>query len=279
MSHICFNGKVLPADEPVLLASNRGYRYGDGLFETMKLLKGQILFAADHFERLFAGLSLLHFEIAPLFTKEKLIQEILRLCQKNDCEQMARVRLSVSRGIGGLYDTDRRLNWLIESWPLNNTVNTINENGLIIGVYPDARKSCDKFSNLKSANFLPYSMAAQYATANKLNDCLVLNTNGFIADSTIANVFIIKDNAVTTPALTEGCVSGIFRRNLLHWLRREKYTVNERTLSIQDMENADEVFLTNAIHGIRWVAGYSHKAFVNTKTLEIYKGFAQTITA
>lgn len=267
----------MPADEPVLLASNRGYRYGDGLFETIKVSKGQILFAGDHFERLFDGLSLLRFEIPALFTKEKLIPEILRLCEKNGCEELARIRLSVSRGYGGLYDTDRRLNWLIECWALNNSVNKLNENGLITGIYPDARKSCDPFSNLKSANFLPYSMAAQYAKENKWNDCLVLNTNGTITDSTIANVFIIKEGIIFTPALTEGCIAGIMRKNILGWLRRKGYTITETALSVRDIENADELFLTNAINGIRWVARCGESSYTHTKTQEIHTGFAKTI--
>jgi branched-chain amino acid aminotransferase len=279
MNHICFNGNILSADEPVLLASNRGYRYGDGLFETIKVAKGQILFAGDHFERLFTGLALLQFEIPARFTKEQLAHDILRLCQKNDCAELARVRLSVSRGYGGLYDTDRKLNWLLECWALNNSVNQLNENGLVTGIYPDARKSCDKFSNLKSANFLPYSMAAQYAKDNKWNDCLVLNTNENIADSAIANVFIVTKTTISTPALTEGCISGIMRKNILVWLRQEGYTVNETTISARDIHNADELFLTNAINGIRWVGRCGEKQYTNNRVAEIYKGFAQTIPA
>jgi len=197
------------------MASNRGYRYGDGLFETMKVMNGRILLAGYHFERLFASLFLLKYEIPGLITKEKLEQDILHLCKKNGCEKLARVRLSVFRGNGGLYDDDKMLQYLVECWPLHDSANRLNENGLVIDVYPDAPKNCDKFSNLKSANFLPYIMAAHYAKENKLNDCLVLNTAGSIADSTIANVFIIKNNVVITPGLESGCINGVMRRHLL----------------------------------------------------------------
>jgi branched-chain amino acid aminotransferase len=107
MKSICVNGKIMAADEPALMASNRGYRYGDGLFETMKVVNGAILLLPLHFERFFNGLSLLKFEIPPLFTAEKLQQQILQLCKKNDCEKLGRVRLSVFRGNGGLYDEDK----------------------------------------------------------------------------------------------------------------------------------------------------------------------------
>jgi branched-chain amino acid aminotransferase len=192
MNYINLNGKIQAGMNRQLLVSNRGYRYGDGLFETMKVINEKILLEEYHFERLFSGLSLLKFEIPKLFTAKKLTEEILGLCKKNGSAQRARVRLSVSRGNGGLYDDDRKLQYVIECWSLDETVNKLNENGLVIDVYPDARKSCDVFSNLKSSNFLPYTMAAIYAKENKLNDCLLLNNNGNIADSTIANVLSLR---------------------------------------------------------------------------------------
>jgi len=277
MSSICFNGKILPADEPALLVSNRGYRYGDGLFETIKVTNGQVLLECYHFERLFSGLSLLRFEIPGLFTKEKISREIIQLCKKNGTEKLGRVRLSVFRGNGGLYDEDKTLQYVIESWPLNESANKLNENGLVIDIFPDAEKSCDKFSNLKSANFLPYSMAAQYAKENKLNDCLVLNNSGGIADSTIANLFIIKNGVVLTPGLEEGCVSGVMRRHLLTQLKSAGIDVNETTVTASDIKNADEIFLTNAINGIRWVRQFRDITYTNKQTAQIYKQIVQTI--
>lgn len=279
MNSICFNGKIIPADEPVLLASNRGYRYGDGLFETMKVAKGKILLSDHHFERLFAGLALLQFEIPRLFLRQKTEDEILSLCKKNNCEGLARVRLSVFRGNGGLYDEDKGLQYLIECWPLTESVSKLNENGLVIDVFPGAEKSCDKFSNLKSANFLPYSMAALYAKEKKLNDCLVLNTTGGIADSTIANLFIIKNAIVITPGLEEGCVNGVMRQYLLQKMQAADCAVQEATLSVNDILVADEVFLTNAIHGIRWVRQFRDMSYSNVKTVEIYNRFIKTIHA
>lgn len=277
MNSICFNGKIISAIEPVLMASNRGYRYGDGLFETMKILNGRILLGNYHFERLFNGLSLLQFQIPVLFSAVRIEKEILLLCRKNNCDDPGRVRLSVFRGNGGLYDEDKALQYLIECWPLNESVNKLNENGLVIDIYPDAEKSCDKFSNLKSANFLPYSMAAMYAKEKKINDCLVLNATGSIADSTIANLFIIKNGIITTPGLEEGCVNGVMRRYLIREMRNADYEVQEASVLLNDIISADEVFLSNAINGIRWVRQFRDKSYINIKTLEIYNRFVKTI--
>ena len=279
MNSIWFNGKIVSGDEPVLMASNRGYRYGDGLFETIKVVNGNTLLTKYHFERLFEGLSLLKFEIPRLFTRQKIEQEILQLCRKNDCEKLARVRLSVFRGNGGLYDEQKTIQYIIESWPINESINKLNENGLVIDIYPDAEKSCDKFSNLKSANFQPYSMAAIYAKENKLNDCLVLNTSGSIADSTIANLFLIKGDTIITPSLEEGCVNGVMRRHLLTELQNAGWKTLETSVSVSDMKNANEILLTNAINGIRWVRQFRDKVYSNVKTEEIYNRFVKTIIA
>lgn len=279
MSYLNFNGKIFPADEPVLMASNRSYRYGDGLFETMKIQESNIALADYHFERLFASLSILKYDIPSLFTPAKLEKEILQLCQRNRCEKLARIRLSVFRGNGGINDDDKNLQYLIECWPLSSSVDQLNENGLVIDIYPDAKKSTDQFSNIKSANFLPYSMAALYAKEKKLNDWLILNTAGKIADATIANLFIIKENIIKTPSLDQGCVNGVMRRYLLESMSNSGYSVSETAISIEDVKTADEVFLTNSISGIRWVKQFADVNYSNTKTIEIYNRFIKTIHA
>lgn len=271
MNNICFNGKIIAADKPVLLASNRSYRYGDGLFETMKIKEGKILLADYHFERLFSSLSLLKFEWPKLFTQEKLEEKILELCDKNKCNPLARVRLSVSRGNGGLYDEDKAAQYLIECWPLNESVNRLNENGLVIDIYTGAEKGRDEFSNIKSANFLPYSMAALFAKEIKVNDCLVLNAAGGIADSTIANIFLINGNIISTPSLYEGCINGVMRRHLIKQLKENGYELREEQLKLNNLEEAEEVFLTNAINGIRWVRQFRNKIYSNQRIAEIYR--------
>ena len=273
MNSICLNGKLVPAHEPSIMADNRGYRYGDGLFETMKLVNERILLEDLHFERLFAGLELLKFNLPHNLDAGKLKAEIIDLCKNNGCEQLARIRLSVSRGHGGLHDDGGDAQYIIECQPLHPSVNELNENGLVLGVFPDARKSCDVFSHLKSANFLPYVMAARYAKDHQLDDCLVLNTTGAIADATIANLFLIKEGKLITPGLNEGCVDGVTRRFLIEKskIERLKLKVVEQPVHIEDLLMAEEVFLTNAVSGIRWVKQFRDAIYTNVLTTEIHK--------
>src|SRR5215204_5028071 len=108
-----YNGRFFEQDATVLSRDNGSYRYGDGLFETMKVINGNVLLEEYHLERLFMGLKVLKFNIPLVFTQEKILKETKALCLENKCGDLARVRLSVSRGNGGLYDCDNKFSYLI----------------------------------------------------------------------------------------------------------------------------------------------------------------------
>lgn len=279
MDFLCLNGKILPADQPVLRADNRGYRYGDGVFETMKMISGRIPLADLHMQRLFESLALLGFTQPTGFTPRKLLNNISRLARQNQCSQLARVRLSVSRGNGSLYDTRSDLQWLVECWPAEESSKRINPKGLNLGIFEAAQKSCDRYANLKSANYLIYAEAARYAQSQQLDDCLTYNVKGQIADSTIANLFLIKNRLIITPALGEGCVDGVMRRYLLKKLRELNFDVREGVVTGNDMGSFDEAFLSNAFYGIRWVRRFGKKLYTRIHTSQIYSEVIEPLFA
>jgi branched-chain amino acid aminotransferase len=272
MNLVCFNGDLLSANQPVLMADNRSYRYGHGLFETLRIIHGTIPFADLHFDRLLDGLSTLRISIPPTFTKSILQSQVLELCHKNSCIQSARVRLSISSGNGSLFE-ESGLQYLIETAPLAKPANSSVEKGILIDIYTGAQKTCDAFANLKTSSFLPYAMAAIVAKDHQWDDCLVLNTNGRLADSTTANIFLLRDNILFTPSLDEGCVNGVMRRFILEspLVRTSISSITETALSVQDLLDADEVFLTNAVQGIRWVRQFRDRHYSNKKSKEIYQ--------
>ncbi len=267
-----FNGQICKEGDKVITADNRSFRYGDGLFETMRVIDGSIALAEYHFERLFAGISKLRFEPPTHFTPIYLAEEILSICKKNKVENAARIRLMVFRGNGGLYDPeDLKPNYLIQTWPLDQPGFCWNENGLVVDIYPSAKKSCDDFAELKSNNFLPYIMAALYAKQNRFDDSLVMNQYGRIADATIANLFAVKDGSIYTPPLSEGCVAGVMRRFLLEDIATEGHTIKESQFHVNDLLEADELFLTNAVQGIRWVRQFRNKTYINNMGLNLLR--------
>ena len=272
MNYVLVNGKCIEKEKARLAPDDHSYRYGDGLFETIKFVNGKILYKEYHFERLFSGVKILKFSMPKLF-EQNIEAEIRDLCAKNKCEKLARVRLSVSRGSGGLYDCDNKFSYLIECWPLEQK--KLNENGLVIDIYPDARKSIDRFSNLKSANYLPYVMAAVWAKENKLNDALIVNSNERICDATISNVFCVKNDKIFTIPLEEGCVDGVMRRNLLDIDK----TIAQQQLTEHILLDADEVFLTNVITGIRWVGQFRNKKYTNKIAGKLFAEIARTINS
>ena len=276
MNHVIFNGKFFESTTPVIGPDNRGLRYGDGLFETIKYKNGELILADEHLARLWNGLKSLRFDLPRLFTPDLLEDQILQLIQKNK-QVCARVRLSVIRGNGGLYDApNHHPNYLVQSWPLAENNGLLNENGLQLCIYRDALKSTDKFSNIKHNNYLPYFMAALFAKEQRCNDAVVLNQHQHICDSTIANIFLIKNNQLFTPALTEGCVAGVMRHFIIRELKKHGYTITETAITEQDLLDADEVFLTNSIYNMRWVAGIHNSTYQNTMIKDIHQLLSKT---
>ena len=277
MENFIYNGKLYKEESAIVSASNRGLRFGDGLFETIKSINGQLQFVDEHFARLWKGMQVLQFNIRKHFTPEILEDEITGLLNKNGHLKISRVRITVFRGDGGLYDAiNHTPNYLIQTWQLPDEAGTWNSNGLILGIYNEVKKSCDILSNLKHNNFLPYVMAAFFAKKQKWNDAIILNTEGRLCDTTIANIFLIKDEVIYTPKLTEGCVAGVMRKNIINKLTAANYKVLEAALTADDLLAADEVFLTNSIYNIRWVQQIDDKKYANTQTQNIYASVFST---
>lgn len=267
-----YNNKFYASGEAVLPADNRGYRYGDGFFETMKCIKGKIILQDLHAERFFNSLDLLRFDKPANFNATTLFEQVEKTIKKNKHTDLCRIRLSVSRGRGGLYDPENHHpNILIETYNLSPEKIAYNINGLVAGVYRDAVKTCDRFSHLKTNNYLCYVMAALHAREQRWNEAFLCNASGMLADATIANVFIVKEGIVQTPGLNDGCIDGVMRKHLLRFLKKENIPVKEGNISIDDLMQAQEVFVTNAVSGVRWVQQIENNRFTNRFSSWLYE--------
>ena len=285
VKYICIDGKFLEDNQPAFQANNRSYRYGYGLFETMRLHHNAILFEDLHFERLFSGIRLLKMHTGDPDFREDLVRNIKKLSELNHCNNSARVRLSISAGDGGAFDRNENLHWLIECQPFES-FDPRNTEGLHIDIFPDARKQADVFSHLKSANFLPYVMAAQHAREHILDDCLVLNEHSAIADASTANIFLVREGLLLTPALSEACIDGVARRYLINQtdngflqLKNTRLRMEETRINIEDLVDAEEVFLSNALHGIRWVHQFRDNSYTSSISEKIYQQYFQPLYA
>ncbi len=278
MNYFNCNGKIFKEGALVVGADNRGIRYGDGLFETIKMINGKLILEDEHFARLWKGMATLQFEIPKHFTPEKLKEEILIVTKKN-LHTSARIRVNIYRGDGGLFDAKNHTpNYIIQSWLLPEGNGAWNSNGLVAGIYEEVKKTCDTLSNVKHNNYLPYVLAALKAKKEKWNDAIILNTYGRICDTTIANVFIIKDEIISTPHLHEGCVAGVMRKKIIQEISGKYGQLFEKEITFQDIMAADEVFFTNSMYNIRWVQRINDKEYINTITQKIYAAILPTIS-
>jgi branched-chain amino acid aminotransferase len=268
MSLICHNGRFIDADAPALTGTNPAFKWGEGLFETMKLREGRILLAARHWTRLQTGLQRLLMNESALQVPalENLLSE---LALRNNCLDGARLRLQVYREGAGL-------GFVAEAQALDAADDSWNEQGWTIEIYPDARIAADNLSMLKRSHYLPFLMAGRFANEQGYDECLLLNAWGRVCEGARSNIFIVRSAAILTPPLSEGCVDGVMRRHLLELLAAEGQPVQEAELSMEDILAADEVFLTNALKGIRWVSRFRQKAYRNDIARAIYERLPAT---
>lgn len=256
---INYNGTLVNAHSAIITADARSWRYGDGLFETMRSSGATIALATLHFDRLFAGMRLLRIPIPSFFTPAFIQEQITSTLLANEVTDGGRVRLSVFRVAEKLSDSGTGADFCIEAWPIAPPADQ--PQTVKITLYTEILRHGEAFANLKSNNYLASVMGAIHAGEAGVDDCLLINHHGRICESTIANVFWVKAGRIYTPPLSEGCVAGVMRRHLLTALPAAGLAVAEQAVTVEELMDADEIFLTNAISGLRSVLEWDGKTF------------------
>lgn len=268
--YILHNDEFIAIDEKILTVKNRGFRYGDGLFESMRMTGGKLNFADLHADRLQAGMNALKMDGGILFDAYFLKQKTAELCKKNKLRDNARFRLSVYRDADGLYTPDtNKSGYVLEASAMQENGYVLNKKGLIINVYDEITKPVNKLSNYKTSNSLLFVMAGLYKKQHRLDEAFLLNQHGFLCESISSNVFVVYDKQIYTPALSEGCIAGVMRNIVMQTAKANGISIIEAQINPEVLNEADEVFITNASSGIRWVMGYGRKRYFNeiTKSL------------
>lgn len=245
------------------MPTNRAFLYGDGLFETMRVYQREVLWLADHAARLNRGLAALGLVLE---TKNELATWLqTKVIEQLPAESAAnhRVRGTFFRAGGGLYTPQEDgCAYHFDSRPLATDPYPFSQKGVSIGIVEGVRLDRTVLSPHKTLNALPYVLAGREKQARGWEDCLLLNTAGRVAEAQAANVFLWSDGVVYTPDLHEGCIAGVLRQQLLHLLEALGWKVIEGPIEITQLKNAQEIWLTNAIQGIRWVTsieGIQHR--------------------
>jgi branched-chain amino acid aminotransferase len=267
---INLNGKLVKTADATISLNNRGLQYGDAVFETLKISGIKIFFWEDHYFRLMASMRILRMEIPQTFTLEFLEAEILKTI---DLEQSKthRVKLLVWRDAEGKYTpADNNIGYSISSEILEGPFYTLNDDPYEVELYKDHYVMSSLLSTLKTTNKVINVVGSIWAKENGYQNCLMLNDKKQVIEALNGNIFLVKDGRIKTPPLTDGCLKGIIRKQILAILTAvPDYIIEEESISPFELQKADEIFITNVITGIQPITKYRKKEYDNTIAKEL----------
>jgi len=260
---INFNGNVIAQDDNIL-TQNRAFLYGDGVFETVKVVNNKILFLEDHYFRLMASMRVVRMEIPMNFTMEYFEEQILKVVQENGFSVSARARITVFRNNGGLYlPQTNEVSFLIHTTSLENASYALNESHYEVDLYKDFYVSRQLLSSIKTTNKMINITGSIFASENGFENCILLNDAKNVVEALQGNLFMVVGKKLITPPISEGCLNGVMRRQILALAKKTDIEVVEEIISPFDLQKADELFLTNVITGIQPITKYRKKEFTN----------------
>jgi len=264
-AYICLNGEYLKAAEPCLFPHNRAFRYADSISENIHAFATEPQFLNYHIERLIDNMRLLLMEVPAYFSEENMRQLILRLLNKNRMFGGACIRLTVYRNSDQDYlPADNKVVFMLESFKLEHDRYELNEKGLCVDICIEYPKTTGPLANVRNANALLYLMAGISGKNSNLDAAILLNENGRLVETADSNIFLVSGNSIFTPGTNQGCIPGIMRKVITGLAVDAGFGVNDQcSLTPAVLEDTEEMFLTNAMNGIRWVGAYRQRRYYN----------------
>ncbi|MCA0931682.1 aminotransferase class IV [Lutimonas saemankumensis] len=270
------NTELVASDSLSLSSGNRAFKYGDGVFDTIKFKNNTLLFLEDHYFRLMSSMRMMRMRIPMNFTLEFYESQILKTLEANHLSAEARIRVTVYRKNGGLYTPEtNEIDFLIEVKELISHVLDFVE----VELFKDYPVTSGLFSTIKTNNRMLNVLASIFSKENGYQNCFLINEKKELVEGVNSNVFLIKGQEVLTPSLESGCINGIVRKKIISLLEtHEEFQIRQTSISPFELLKADEVFLTNSIQDIISVDKYRKKSFKKQKTLEIQELFLKLNT-
>jgi len=254
-----YNGNLVAFEDVKITPDNRAYKYGDSVFETIKVINGKLVFWEEHYFRLMSSMRMLRMKIPMNFTLEFLEKEILKTVKVTNSNTTLRIRLTITRKDGGFYlPLTNEIDYLIEY----REIRFITKDNYKVDLFKDFYLYSGHLSTIKTNNKLIHTLASIFAKENDLDNCILLNERKGIVEATNATLFLIKGNTIKTPLLSEGCLKGIAREKVIKIIESNNdYDIEETVISPFEIQKADEVFITNSIIGIQPITNYRKKTF------------------
>ena len=264
------NGTILSNDAPTIHPGNRGHLYGDGVFESIRIISGKTINLENHISRMLEGAKAIKMRIPIYFTTIFFEEKIVELLQKSGINGGGRCRLSLDRMTGGAYLPEtNECSFYIEVYPYDLNHFELNAKGFEVDIYLNIKLQKNFLSNYKTKAGLHYVMAALSAKEKELDDVFMSDYRGNILETSSCNLFIVSNGVLYTPGLAEGCIAGTMRMQVINLAIQNGIKVYECAILPQHLLAADEIFLTNAIRGINWIGGYRTKRYSNNMSRKL----------
>lgn len=254
----------MPAEEFSILSGSRAYLYGDGVFESIRIMNGIPINLENHIKRLLEGAKAIKLRVPSYYNVDFFSVRIRELCKKSAITHGGYCRLSLDRMNGGKFKPETNdAQFFIEIKLLDTNNFFLNTKGLEVDIFMDMKKPKNLIANFKTKNCLLYILASIKAQERQLDDLLITNETGGILESSSSNLFVVSNGILYTPGLEDGCLAGTMRMQVINLALKNNIRIYESNIVPQNLLIADELFLTNAISGITWISGYRTKRYFN----------------
>lgn len=278
MAIFIINNTIVDENAPFFTPKSRGYRYGDGFFESCKLANGRILQLPLHGDRIRKSALLLKLHLPTWWDEISWETSVLKAC-KDAKMDAARIRLTIFRDAEGLYTPNHSNVCMVTEINAETGIGPYQwqEEGLHIGTYKELVKNSNYTSTLKTCSSLIYTLAGLYAKEHGLDDVVIFNEYGRPCESVSSNIFVVKGEFLLTPPISEYCIDGVMRKVIMQLADAYGYSLQERPISEIDLSASEEIFTTSATRGISWVADYQGKKLKNTVSRVLYEQLVKSI--
>jgi branched-chain amino acid aminotransferase len=271
------NEELIPAEDAKISIFDRGFMYGDGVFETMRAYHGRVFRLESHVTRF--RQSAMSLEIALPYSSEEIAAHIHDVLGKNGLED-AVIRISITRGRGSrgsAIAVSSTPTYLVVLYTLPDDLVEREQHGISLAIVDIRRSSPETLpAHTKHSNYLNPILANMQALRAGADEALMLSVSGHLAECAASNVFLVRESWLLTPCLETGILPGITRAASIEIARREGMTVKELWLPPDVLKGAREVFVTNSVVGILPVRRVDHREFqvkgpVTGRLMELYR--------
>src|SRR5512133_273668 len=262
-AYFCLNGEFIKENEPRLYTDNSAFRYGEALTENIHAYATGLQFLSLHLQRLKSCMKFLEIE-TPAFLNEVNIRQLsVSLLNRNKIFGGAAIRLTVFKNKEE--DTkEHSISFVLEARSLESGKYTLNDKGLAVGLCEKYKKTTGEFAHIHRAGALLYHMAAVECRHRNLDAVILMNEKGRMIETADSNLFLVKGDSLFTPGLHQGCIPGVMREVVIRIATEAGLRINDLSnLTPAAMSDADEVFITNAIRGIRWIGAWEQIRYFN----------------